>query len=151
MQKCHLECNDKWYEHVPDSVLENEGCKILRDFPIQTDKVIEHTRPDIVCINKIAKSCLIIDIAIPGDQNIIVKEQEKIDKYQDLQIDFGKLWKLKAKVVPVVVCALGTISHNLRFYLKKVDILIAASCLLKGAILGTAFILRRVLGISKFR
>ena len=23
--KFYLECNDKWYEHVPDSVLENEG------------------------------------------------------------------------------------------------------------------------------
>ena len=73
-----LECNDKWYEHLPDSVLENEECKILWDFPIQIDKDIEHRQPDIVCINKTAKSCLIIGIAIPGDQNIIVKEQEKI-------------------------------------------------------------------------
>ena len=58
-----------------DSVLENEGCKILWVFPIQTDNVIEHRRPNIVCINKIAKSCLINDIAIPGDQNT-----EKINK-----------------------------------------------------------------------
>ena len=76
-KKFQLECNDKWYEHVTDSVLENEGCKILWDFPIQTGKVIEHRRPDIVCIEKIAKSCLIIGIAILGDQNIIVKEQER--------------------------------------------------------------------------
>ena len=79
-KKFHLECNDKWYEHVPDSVLENEGCKILWDFPIQTDKAIEHRRPYIVCIDKIAKSCIIIDIAIPRGQNIIVKEYEKIGK-----------------------------------------------------------------------
>ena len=31
-----------WYEHVPNSVLENEECEILRNFPTQTDKVIEH-------------------------------------------------------------------------------------------------------------
>ena len=68
-------------------------CKILWDFSIQTDKVIEHRRSDVVCIYKIAKSCLIIDIAIPGYQNIIVKDQEKIDKYQDLRIKLGKLWK----------------------------------------------------------
>ena len=66
-KKFHLEFNDKRYEHVPDSVLENEGCKILWDFPIKTDKVIEDRRPDIACINKLAKSCLILDIAIPGD------------------------------------------------------------------------------------
>ena len=65
-------------------MLENGRCKILWDSPIQTDKVIEHRRPDIVCIDKIAKNCLIIYIAIPGDQNITGKEQEKIDKYQDL-------------------------------------------------------------------
>ena len=100
-KKFLLECNDKWYEHVPDSVLENGGFKTLWNFSIQTDKVIEHRRPDIVFIDKIAKSCLIIDIAIPGDQNIMVKEQEKIDKYQDLRIELGKLWKLKAEVVPV--------------------------------------------------
>ena len=73
--------------------------KSLSDFPILADKVIEHRCPDIVCIDKIAKSCPIIDIAIPGEQNIIVKEQEKLDKYQDLRIDLGKLWKLKAEVV----------------------------------------------------
>ena len=93
-------------------MLENEGCKILWDFPIQSDTVIEHRRSHIVCIDKIVKSCLIIDVAVPGDQNIIVKEQEKIDKYQDLRIEVGKLWKFKAEVVPVVVGALGTISQS---------------------------------------
>ena len=78
-------------------MLRNEGCKIYWDFPIQTDKVIEHRQPDIACIDKIAKSCSIIDIAIPGDQNIIVKEQEKLDKYQDLRIELEKLWKLNMK------------------------------------------------------
>ena len=73
--------------------------KSLSDFPILADKVIEHRCPDIVCIDKIAKSCPMIDIAIPGEQNVIVKEQEKLDKYQDLRIDLGKLWKLKAEVV----------------------------------------------------
>ena len=52
------------------------------DFPIQTDRVIEHRRPDTVCIEKIEENCLIIDNAILRDQNIIVKEQEKIEKGQ---------------------------------------------------------------------
>ena len=94
-KKFHLKCNDKWYEHVPDSVLENEGCKILLDFLIQTDKVIEHRPPDIVCIDKIAKSCLIIDIAIPGDQNIIVKEQEKDRQVPRLAYRIGETMEIK--------------------------------------------------------
>ena len=72
---------------------------------------------------------LILNIAITGDHNIIMKEQEKIEKYQDFQIELGKLWKLKAEVVPVVVSTLGSISHNLKFYLKKIDIPIATSYL----------------------
>ena len=131
-------------------MLKNEGCKILWDFPTQTDKVIEHSWPDIVCINKRTKNCLIIDIAIPGDKNIITKEQEKIDKYQDLQTELGKLWKLKTEVVPVVVGALATTSQNLNIYIKKIDVPIVTSCLQKTVILGTAFILR-VLDISQFR
>ena len=131
-------------------MLKNEGCKILWDFPTQTDKVIEHSWPDIVCINKKTKSCLIIDIAIPGDKNIITKEQEKIDKYQDLQTELGKLWKLKTEVVPVVVGALATTSQNLNIYIKKIDVPIVTSCLQKTVILGTAFTLR-VLDISQFR
>ena len=67
------------------------------------------------------------------------------------RIELGKLWKLKAEVVPVVVGALGTIPQNLKFYLKKIDILIITLCLQKTVIPGTAFILRRVLGISVLR
>ena len=147
-KKIELECNDKWHEHVPNSLLENEVCKFLWDLP---DKVIEHRQLDIVCIDKTVKSCLIIDIAIPRDQNIFMKEQEKIDKHQDLQIELWKLWKLKAEVAPAVVSALGIMSHNLKFYLKKIDIPIITSCLQKTAILGTVFILRIVLGILEFR
>ena len=108
------------YEYARDLVLVNEWCKILQDFPIQTHKVIEHTRSDIACIDKIVKSCLIIDIAIPGDQNIIVKKQKKIDK---------NLWNLMAEVVHVVFGTLSTVYHNLKFYLQKIDICIVTSCL----------------------
>ena len=39
--KCNFEAGDKWYEHEPESVLENEDYKILWDFSIQTDHVME--------------------------------------------------------------------------------------------------------------
>ena len=57
----------------------------------------------------------------------------------------------KYEVFPVVFGALGIMFHNLKFYLKKIDIPFVTSCLKKTAILGTAFILRRVLDISEFR
>ena len=75
------------HTHTPQSAHENDDYKILWDFHIQTEKVIEHRRPDIVRINKQKRECQIIDFAIPGDQNIAIKEQEKIEKYQHLRIE----------------------------------------------------------------
>ena len=40
--------NEKWCEHQPDEVEENERCKILWDMTIQCDHIIEARRPDIV-------------------------------------------------------------------------------------------------------
>ena len=57
---------------------------------------------DIVCIDKHKIECQIIDFAIPVDQNIAIKEQEKIDKYYDLRIELHKVWNVKAMVTPVV-------------------------------------------------
>ena len=41
----------------------------------------ECTMPDIVIVNKIEKTAIIIDVTIPGDKRIIGKEKEKIEKY----------------------------------------------------------------------
>ena len=69
--------------NMSQSVLENEDYKILWDFSIQTDHVIETQRPDLVVVDK-ERSCKIIDFAVPGDRRIEEKEKDKIGKYQDL-------------------------------------------------------------------
>ena len=51
-RKCNFEAVDKWYEHEPKSVLENEDYKILWDFTIQTDHVIEARRQDLVLMRR---------------------------------------------------------------------------------------------------
>ena len=81
----YLEKKDKCYEHAPDSVSENDEVKLLWDMNIQCDHVIEARRLDIVAVNKQKKKCTIIDIAVPGDKRIGEKEDEKVEKYQDLQ------------------------------------------------------------------
>ena len=148
-KKFEIECEDKWFSHQPEPVLENDKCKILWDFAIQTDKEIEHRRPDIVVIDKEKRECKIIDIAVPGDQNIKVKELEKISKYQDLRLQVQKLRDIKATVILIVVGAFGTVSEELENHLKSIGIPIVISCLQKAALQGTAFILRRVLEISE--
>ena len=46
-------------------------------FSIQTDHVIEAWRPDFVVVDKIEKSCKIIDFAVPGDSRIEEKEKDE--------------------------------------------------------------------------
>ena len=92
-----MEHIDKWYQHQPAPVVENKRHKPLWDLSIQTDRVIEHRRPDIVIVDWEEKECLIIDVAIPADQNIADKEWEKISKYSELKLEVMRLWNIRAK------------------------------------------------------
>ena len=47
-RESNFQAGDKWYEHEPESVLDNEDYKILWDFNIQTDHFIEARRLDLV-------------------------------------------------------------------------------------------------------
>ena len=44
--KYDIQRDDKWYDHKPEGVIENERAKILWDFMIQCDHQIEHRKPD---------------------------------------------------------------------------------------------------------
>jgi len=48
---------------------------------VQTHKTIPNNKPDtIICYNE-KGTCMLIDVAISGDTNIIKKEAEKIPEY----------------------------------------------------------------------
>ena len=147
-KKLEIECEDEWFSHQLESVLENDKCKILWDFLIQTDKEIQHRRPDILVIEEEKRECKIVDIPVPGDQNIKVKELEKVTKYQELRLQVQKLWGVKVTFILIVADALGTVCEEVENHLKTIGIPIVISYLQKAVLLGTAFILRRVLGIS---
>ena len=68
-RKSNFETGDNWYEHEPESALENEDCKILWDFSIQTHYVTAARRPDLVMVDK-ERSCKIIDFSVPEDSRI---------------------------------------------------------------------------------
>ena len=142
-----VECRDKWYEHSPKSVEKNEEVKLLWDFTIQTDSEIHHRRPDIVIQKKKAKETIIVDIAVPGDSNVLQKETEKYEKYQDLAREIKRIWKSRTKVVPVVVGALGSVSKKLAGQLEQLGIKDRTRTMQKSALLGSAHILRKVLDV----
>jgi hypothetical protein len=102
-----------WYEHVPKSEETSRGGKviILWNQQIQTDRTNPNNKTDIVIRDYEKGTCMLIDVAIPGDSNVIQKEAEKILKYKDLTIEIQRMWNVKTRVIPVIIGVTGTISN----------------------------------------
>ena len=145
-KKHNLERNEKWYGHCLEGVVEDDDVKLIRDINIQCDHVIKARRPDLILVDKKAKSCFIVDVAIPGDCKIHEKETKKIEKYQNLKRKLKRLWLLKkVEVVPVVVRALGCISKGFSGWMDTLGIKLNVRMVQKSVLLGTARIARKVL------
>ena len=79
--------SEEWYPHNPQTVSANVNHTLIWDMNIQCGNVTVEKKPDIVIVNKMEKTAIITDVAIPGDKRIIDKETEKIEKYQNLKRD----------------------------------------------------------------
>ena len=60
------------------------------------------------------------DMAVPSDQNMSLNEFQKVSKYRDLEIEVTKMWKLKTKVIPEVIGALGMIKNGKKKFIDKI-------------------------------
>ena len=89
-QKFKFDQTNKWYMHHQAAVLENDTHKLLRDYDIQTDKLISVRRPDFIIMNKQKRTCKIVDFAVPADHRIKLKESEKKDTFLDLPRELKK-------------------------------------------------------------
>ena len=47
---------------------------------------------DIVVMEKNTKKYLIIDVACPVDNNLILKRNEKLDNYSELRLEIARMW-----------------------------------------------------------
>jgi hypothetical protein len=146
-RKFGIEVTEKWYQHQPEAVVENEQVKILWDFMIQCDRDIEHRKPDIVVVNKEANTCQLIDVACPSDLNLVGKRNEKLRNYQLLRVEVARLWDKKTSIIPVIIGALGSIPKDIDTYLTQLGIDYNLNILQHSVLLGTANILRQVLSI----
>ena len=66
------------------------------------DRTIPNNKPDIIIRDNEKGTCVLIDVAISGDRNVIKKEAEKILKCKDLTIKIQRMWNVKTKVIPVI-------------------------------------------------
>ena len=81
---------------------------------MQTDRTISNKKPGIIIRDNERGTCVLIDAAISGDRSVIKKEAEKILKFKDLTTEIQCMWSVKAKLIPVIIGATGTISKSFK-------------------------------------
>ena len=108
-KKDGLESSDRRYEHTPAAVVENDEVELYWDLTIQTDMAVSHNRPDNIIVEKAIRKWIIIDIAAPGDFNVVITEHWKVEKYQDLAFEVKRIHHIETAFLPVVIGALGTV------------------------------------------
>jgi len=115
-----LECTNKYWDHFPQSVIQNDSINLLWDLTVQTDRHLPHNRPDIIiCVDFTKKHAFLIDIAILGDSRLSRKINEKYQRYTDLKIEVQKMWSM---IVPVILGSLGSVPTSLKNLLQQLGI-----------------------------
>jgi hypothetical protein len=71
---------------------------MLRNQGVQTNSEVLANRPDIIVKNKKEKTCVLIDVAIPSDRNVIQKKAEEKLKYKYLSVVIQRMWNMKCFV-----------------------------------------------------
>jgi hypothetical protein len=140
-----IETTENWYSHIPKPVCQHENITVLWNQGVQTDREVLANRPNIIIKNMKDKICLLIDVAIPLDRNIIQKDSKKKLKYKNLSIEIQRMWNMKCSVIPVIIGATGIVTRGLKIYLKTIPGKHSIDSLQKTAVLGTSQIIRKVL------
>ena len=106
---------DQWYLHNPAFVLENDTHKHPMGlwYTNGSPNLGQKTRPYNKQQQKKKRICEIVDLAVPADYRIKLKESEKKDKYLDLTRELKKLWNMKVTIISIVIGAFGTVTKGL--------------------------------------
>jgi hypothetical protein len=78
------ETTEDWYSHIPKSVTEHEGWNQGVQTDRQTDRQVLANTPEIIAKNK-DRTCLLTDVGIPSDRNVIQEKAKKKLKYKYLK------------------------------------------------------------------
>ena len=91
---------EHWYELLLKSVETSPEGKvtILWNQQVQNGRTTPNNKPDIIIRDNEKGTCMLIDVAISGDRNVVKKEAKKILKYTNFTIVTQPMWTVKTKV-----------------------------------------------------
>jgi len=81
-------------------------------------------------------------MAIADDSNVNTKESDNLSKYKDLEREIIRMWKVRTKIVPVIIGALGTIKKALHQNLQLLPGYRSATELQDITLMSTAHIIQ---------
>ena len=72
------------------------------------------------------RTCRIVDLAVPAEVRIKLKESEKLkekrEKYLDLARELKRLWNMKVTLIPIIIGTFGTVTKGLGQELENLEI-----------------------------
>ena len=108
---------------MPPTTLKVGGTEIWWDTEVNTLTKIPHNRPDLIIWDTDNSTCKVIDVCVPLDTNVELRETTKRNSYIDFVDQLQRIYpKYKYTIVPIIVGALGTIPKKLKENLQKTGI-----------------------------
>ena len=100
-----IETTDKWYTHTHTHT--HTPRPVLCNQTVHTNTEVTANRPDIIIKNQKGKTCILIDVAIPADRNVVQKEEEEKLIYRSLCTEIQRMWK----IIPVITEAARIVTN----------------------------------------
>jgi hypothetical protein len=75
---------------------------------VQTNRPIPYNKPDIAIHGNEKVKCVLINVAISRDRNMIKIEAEDFLKYENRSIELKCMWNVKTKLMPIITGATRT-------------------------------------------
>jgi len=98
-----IKMTDKWYTSTPKPLYEQEDVTVMGHQTAYTDRDITANRADIIIENKKYITCILIDVAIPMDRNVMQKEADKKLKYKSMCTEIQQMWNMKCMILPAII------------------------------------------------
>jgi hypothetical protein len=84
---------------------------------VRTNKTIPNDKPENMIRHNKKGTCMLIDVAIPEDRNVINKDVKILKS--SLIKEIQRKWIVPARVIPVILVATANVSKSLRQYLNN--------------------------------
>ena len=96
---------------MPSQITKTDHMEIWWVYKVPTMNKVLHNPPDMVIWDNQDKTCKIVDICVPLDINVDLRDTTKVDNYAPL-VDQLLYSEYKHQTIPVIIGAMGTVPRN---------------------------------------